>query len=157
MDPTGRFRVCDLLVRRFLYMLPTSYLLHFSVNIVSRAILRYSIDLTIHQLFMAAVGLIFAPLAPLVAAMACVIFWSMSLSFLHSAVYLVYSYSTVSSLVYKYQLMFVFVTRVESGGVRSLSSDLYSTDAFIHPALMERRDKSSSYVRYFNAIAIHSQ
>ncbi|KAF8583815.1 DUF221-domain-containing protein [Ramaria rubella] len=51
----------------------------------------------VNMLFMAAVGIIFAPLAPLVAAMACIVFW-------------------VSSIVYKYQLMFVFVTRVESGG-----------------------------------------
>ncbi|KAF8526059.1 DUF221-domain-containing protein [Hysterangium stoloniferum] len=51
----------------------------------------------VNMLFMAAVGIIFAPLAPLVAAMACVVFW-------------------ISSLVYKYQLMFVFITHVESGG-----------------------------------------
>jgi len=48
-------------------------------------------------LFMAAVGLVFAPLAPLVAVAAAVVFW-------------------ISSVVYKYQLMFVFVTKVESGG-----------------------------------------
>lgn len=47
---------------------------------------------------MLAVGLVFAPLAPLVAAAAAVVFW-------------------VSSFVYKYQLMFVFVSKVESGGV----------------------------------------
>lgn len=51
---------------------------------------------------MGAVGFVFAPLAPLVAVAACVVFW-------------------VSSVVYKYQLMFVFVSRVETGGV-SLSS-----------------------------------
>ncbi|KIJ51310.1 hypothetical protein M422DRAFT_203398 [Sphaerobolus stellatus SS14] len=51
----------------------------------------------VNVLFMATVGLIFAPLAPLVAAMACIVFF-------------------IGSLVYKYQLMFVFVTRVESGG-----------------------------------------
>ncbi|GBE80758.1 predicted protein [Sparassis crispa] len=48
-------------------------------------------------LFMATVGLFFAPLAPLVAAAAFVVFWT-------------------SSWVYKYQLMFVFVSRVETGG-----------------------------------------
>ncbi|KDQ20055.1 hypothetical protein BOTBODRAFT_41304 [Botryobasidium botryosum FD-172 SS1] len=48
-------------------------------------------------LFMAAVGLIYAPLAPLVALGACVVFW-------------------LSSFVYKYQLMYVFVSKVESGG-----------------------------------------
>ncbi|KZT05389.1 DUF221-domain-containing protein [Laetiporus sulphureus 93-53] len=48
-------------------------------------------------LFMGTVGLFFAPLAPLVAVAAMVVFW-------------------LSSWVYKYQLMFVFVTRVETGG-----------------------------------------
>jgi calcium permeable stress-gated cation channel len=47
---------------------------------------------------MAAVGLVYAPLAPLVALAAAVVFW-------------------ISSVVYKYQLMFVFVSTVESGGV----------------------------------------
>ncbi|KAM6502532.1 protein of unknown function DUF221 domain containing protein [Amanita muscaria] len=48
-------------------------------------------------LFMAAVGLVFAPLAPLVVVAAAVVFW-------------------LSSWVYKYQLMFVFISNVESGG-----------------------------------------
>lgn len=48
---------------------------------------------------MCAVGIMFSPLAPLVPVAAAVVFW-------------------VSSFVYKYQLMFVFVTKVESGGVR---------------------------------------
>ncbi|TFL07149.1 DUF221-domain-containing protein [Pterulicium gracile] len=48
-------------------------------------------------LFMAAVGLVFAPLAPLVSAACMVVFW-------------------LSSWVYKYQLMFVFISKVESGG-----------------------------------------
>jgi hypothetical protein len=48
-------------------------------------------------LFMATVGLVFAPLAPLVAVAAAIVFW-------------------LSSWVYKYQLMFVFVSKVESGG-----------------------------------------
>ncbi|KAF8806572.1 DUF221-domain-containing protein [Phlegmacium glaucopus] len=48
-------------------------------------------------LFMVAVGLVFAPLAPLVVLAAAIVFW-------------------MSSCVYKYQLMFVFVTKVESGG-----------------------------------------
>ena len=47
---------------------------------------------------MAAVGFVFAPLVPLVAAAAAIVIW-------------------VSSWVYKYQLMFVFVSRVETGGV----------------------------------------
>ena len=57
---------------------------------------------------MAAVGLLFAPLAPLVALAAAIVFW-------------------MSSWVYKYQLMFVFVSKVESGGVseQSLSMPTY--------------------------------
>jgi hypothetical protein len=47
---------------------------------------------------MGAVGLVFAPLAPLVVVAAAIVFW-------------------ISSWVYKYQLMFVFVSKVESGGV----------------------------------------
>lgn len=53
---------------------------------------------------MAAVALVFAPLAPLVALAACIVFW-------------------MSSLVYKYQLMFVYITKVETGGV-SLDQNL---------------------------------
>lgn len=64
---------------------------------------------------MAAVGLIFAPLAPLVAAMACIVFWGESLSRCEQSFDA--NNDAVSSLVYKYQLMFVFVTHVESGGV----------------------------------------
>ena len=52
---------------------------------------------------MAAVGLFFAPLAPLVAVAAAIIFW-------------------ISSWVYKYQLMFVFVSKTESGGVSVFAS-----------------------------------
>ncbi|THH04318.1 hypothetical protein EW145_g5613 [Phellinidium pouzarii] len=48
-------------------------------------------------LFMCAVAIMFAPLAPLVAVAAAVVFW-------------------MNSFVYKYQLMFVYVTKVESGG-----------------------------------------
>ena len=48
-------------------------------------------------LFMSTVALVFAPLAPLVAVAGAIVFW-------------------ISSWVYKYQLMFVFVSRVESGG-----------------------------------------
>ena len=53
--------------------------------------------LSSNLLFMAAVGFFFAPLAPLVAVACAVVFW-------------------VSSWVYKYQLMFVFVSKTESGG-----------------------------------------
>lgn len=48
-------------------------------------------------LFMGTVGLVFAPLAPLVAVGAAIVMW-------------------ISSWVYKYQLMFCFVSRVETGG-----------------------------------------
>lgn len=64
---------------------------------------------------MAAVGLVFAPLAPLVALMACVIFWSKCSLSLEP--FFLPRLRLVSSVVYKYQLMFVYVTRVESGGV----------------------------------------
>lgn len=50
------------------------------------------------QLFMGTVAFVFAPLAPLVSLAGAIIFW-------------------ISSWVYKYQLMFVFVTQVETGGV----------------------------------------
>jgi hypothetical protein len=51
-------------------------------------------------LFMGTVAMVFAPLAPLVALAGALVFW-------------------VSSWVYKYQLMFVFTSKVESGGVSS--------------------------------------
>lgn len=50
---------------------------------------------------MATVALVFAPLAPLVTVAAAIVFW-------------------MSSWVYKYQLMFVFVSKVETGGVSRL-------------------------------------
>jgi len=43
--------------------------------------------------------MVFAPLAPLIPLAAAIVFW-------------------ISSVVYKYQLIYVYVTRVESGGVR---------------------------------------
>lgn len=49
---------------------------------------------------MGAIGLVFAPLAPLVPVACAVVMW-------------------ISSWVYKYQLMFVFVSKVETGGVSS--------------------------------------
>ncbi|KAI0691098.1 hypothetical protein BC835DRAFT_1279760 [Cytidiella melzeri] len=48
-------------------------------------------------LFMGIVGLVFAPLAPLVPVAAAIVMW-------------------ICSWVYKYQLMFVFITRIETGG-----------------------------------------
>jgi hypothetical protein len=50
---------------------------------------------------MGCVGLVFAPLAPLVAVGAALVMW-------------------INSGVYKYQLMFCFVSQVETGGVRLL-------------------------------------
>lgn len=47
---------------------------------------------------MTAVAFVYAPLAPLVAAMAAVVFW-------------------IHSVTSKYQMMFVFISKVESGGV----------------------------------------
>lgn len=47
---------------------------------------------------MATVALVFAPLAPLVVLAGAIVFW-------------------IGSWVYKYQLMFVFITKVETGGV----------------------------------------
>lgn len=58
----------------------------------------HAILISFYQLFTGAVGLVFSPLAPLVSLVAAIVFW-------------------ISSFVYKYQLMYVFVTRVESGGV----------------------------------------
>ncbi|CAA7260523.1 unnamed protein product [Cyclocybe aegerita] len=57
---------------------------------------KYSIHYS-NFLFMCAAGLLFAPLTPLVSLAAAIVFW-------------------LCSWVYKYQLMFVFTTRVESGG-----------------------------------------
>ncbi len=57
---------------------------------------------------MGTVGLVFAPLAPLVVLAAAIIFW-------------------VSSWVYKYQLMFVYVARVETGGVSIFFLSVYMT------------------------------
>ncbi|KAJ7782689.1 hypothetical protein B0H16DRAFT_464722 [Mycena metata] len=57
---------------------------------------QYAIYYT-NILFMGAVGLVFAPLAPLVALAAAVVLW-------------------MSSFVEKYQLMFVYITKVETGG-----------------------------------------
>lgn len=50
---------------------------------------------------MGTVGLVFAPLAPLVAVGAAVVMW-------------------INSWVYKYQLMFCYISKIETGGVRLL-------------------------------------
>lgn len=62
--------------------------------------LQFTTSLTLtssNLLFMGTVGMVFAPLAPLVVVAAAIVLW-------------------VSSWVYKYQLMFVFISRVETGG-----------------------------------------
>ena len=61
---------------------------------------------------MGAVALVFAPLAPLVVVAAAVVFW-------------------MSSWVYKYQLMFVYVSKVESGGVSCVFFSLLVLYVFI--------------------------
>jgi hypothetical protein len=83
---------------------------------------------------MAAVGLVYAPLAPLVALAAAVVFW-------------------MSMLVYKYQIMFVFVSKVESGGVwlPRISGNPMLTRFFL--ASMERRNQSLARVLGIDAIA----
>lgn len=73
---------------------------------------------------MVAVGLLFAPLAPLVVVEAAVVFW-------------------ISSFVYKYQLMFVYVSKVESGGVRvNLDPLSLHVDGNCLAAPLERRSQS---------------
>ncbi|KAJ9122705.1 hypothetical protein QFC24_004134 [Naganishia onofrii] len=57
---------------------------------------EYAIVLT-NMLFLAAIGMVYAPLAPLVCLGVTLVFW-------------------VSSAIYKYQLLYVYVSRVESGG-----------------------------------------
>ncbi|KAJ9100894.1 hypothetical protein QFC20_005383 [Naganishia adeliensis] len=49
------------------------------------------------MLFLAAIGMVYAPLAPLVCIGVTIVFW-------------------VSSVIYKYQLLYVYVSRAESGG-----------------------------------------
>jgi hypothetical protein len=51
---------------------------------------------------MGTVALVFAPLAPVVVFLAAIVFWT-------------------GSWVYKYQLMFVYISKVETGGVSAIS------------------------------------
>ena len=60
---------------------------------------------------MGTVAMVFAPLAPIVVLAAAVVFW-------------------ISSWVYKYQLMFVFTSKVESGGV-SISVNTWHVSALL--------------------------
>lgn len=66
---------------------------------------------------MGTVGLVFAPLAPLVAVGAAVVMW-------------------INSWVYKYQLMFCYVSKVETGGV---------SPAFGHPFFFLSNPLLSAY------------
>lgn len=83
---------------------------------------------------MVAVGFFFAPIAPLVALAAAVVFW-------------------ISSWVYKYQLMFVFVSRTESGGVSSVYNSTRYAVSDIPSADVERRHQS--FTRQCHPHAVH--
>ncbi|CAL1711427.1 unnamed protein product [Somion occarium] len=72
-------------------------------------------------LFMGTVGIVFSPLAPLVAVAAAVVLW-------------------VSSWVYKYQLMFVFVSQVETGGFGGTKMDARVVAGGIKIAGIEQSD-----------------
>lgn len=66
---------------------------------------------------MGAVGFVFAPLAPLVAVAAAIVLWTFS-------------------WVYKYQLMFVFISKVESGGVSELIFKTYRMSFTPHQSVL---------------------
>ena len=86
-------------------------------------------------LFMGTVAMVFAPLAPLVVLAAAVVFW-------------------ISSWVYKYQLMFVFTSKVESGGVSLIYLLLLSvTDSRLDVAALECDGQPVTRGRYFDAVA----
>jgi len=87
---------------------------------------------------MGAVGLVFAPLAPLVVVAAAIVFW-------------------MSSWVYKYQLMFVFVSKVESGGVRTIVISFISLPNAFYVANLERRHQPTSCLRFVDATLDDSQ
>jgi len=88
---------------------------------------------------MAAVGMVFAPLAPLVVLAAAIVFW-------------------MNSWVYKYQLMFVYVTKVESGGVCVLLlGHLIHANFFITIAYLERDHQPLVGLRHSHATTHASQ
>lgn len=88
---------------------------------------------------MATVALVFAPLAPLVSLAGAIVFW-------------------ISSWVYKYQLMFVFVTQVETGGVGIV---IYirnaHADSVLFQASLEHRRQQIAGISGPDAIAHDSQ
>lgn len=60
--------------------------------------------------------------------------------------------SAVSSLVYKYQLMFVFVTHVESGGVSQVDCrHVHKTETLPTSAVVECRCQSLARIRGIHA------
>lgn len=82
---------------------------------------------------MGTVGLIFAPLAPLVAVGAALVMW-------------------ICSWVYKYQLMFCYITKVETGGVSPLPAwSKYSTADILFIASLESDYQPSSCLSNANA------
>jgi hypothetical protein len=74
---------------------------------------------------MGTVALVFAPLAPVVVLLAAIVFWT-------------------GSWVYKYQLMFVYISKVETGGVSAINSLGFCMDEkltmadFLPAAALER-------------------
>lgn len=84
---------------------------------------------------MASVGLVFAPLAPLVALAACIVFW-------------------MSSWVNKYQLMFVYTTKVETGGVSNNFTICRSTNFDKITAFVESRDQPTHVPCRLHASAV---
>lgn len=58
----------------------------------------------------------------------------------------------VSSLVYKYQLMFVYVTHVESGGVSQMHKHISEAEILLSPALVERRRQSLARIGGLHAM-----
>jgi hypothetical protein len=95
-------------------------------------------ELTFAQLFMGCVGLVFAPLAPLVTVAAAAVFW-------------------ISSWVYKYQLMFVFVSQVETGGVRGVWPGLPFLLLTLCTAHVERCHEPRHVFDRPHAVAAHRQ
>ena len=67
---------------------------------------------SVNLLFVCAVGLIYAPLAPLVAIGAAAVFWFSSV--VVSALVQQSGFTLIRQ--YKYQLLYVYVSRAESGG-----------------------------------------
>uniref|UniRef100_A0A8H7Y363 DUF221-domain-containing protein n=1 Tax=Psilocybe cubensis TaxID=181762 RepID=A0A8H7Y363_PSICU len=90
-----------------------------------------------YALFMGAVGFVFAPLAPLVPLAAAIVFW-------------------MNSWVYKYQLMFVYVSKVESGGFRYFTPT--QEEINLAKVYSERADaKGNKLQKRFGHPALHAE